>query len=59
MKTIKFFAMAAAVAAVFACKSPSEYEKLTAEVENDKDVKALQVSQIQIDSISYLLGANL
>lgn len=59
MKTIKFFAMAAAVAAVFACKSPSEYEKLAAEVENDKDVKALQVSEAQIDSISYLLGANL
>ena len=59
MKTIKFFAMAAAVAAVFACKSPSEYEKLTAEVENDKDVKALQVTDAQRDSISYLLGVNL
>jgi FKBP-type peptidyl-prolyl cis-trans isomerase len=58
MKTIKIFAMAAAVAAVFACKSPSEYEKLTAEVENDKDVKALQVSEAQRDSVSYLLGVN-
>lgn len=58
MKTIKFFAMAAAVAAVFACKSPSEYEKLTAEVENDKNVKDLQVSEAQRDSVSYLLGVN-
>lgn len=56
MKTIKFFALAAAAAAVFACKSPSAYEKLVAQVGNDKEVKALKPSSALMDSISYYLG---
>lgn len=58
MKTIKFFAIAAAAAAVFACKSPTDYEKMVSEVEKDKDVVALKASDEKVDSVSYLLGVN-
>lgn len=58
MKTIRFFAIAAAVAAVFACKSPTDYEKMVTEVEKDKDVVALKATDAKVDSISYLLGVN-
>lgn len=58
MKTIKFFALAAAAAAVFACKSPSAYEKLVDEAKQDAAVKALAPSEEKMDSVSYLLGVN-
>lgn len=58
MKTIKFFALAAAAAAVFACKSPSAYEKLIDEAKQDAAVKALAPSEEKMDSVSYLLGVN-
>ena len=58
MKTIKFFALAAAAAAVFACKSPSAYEKLVDEAKQDAAVKALAPSEDKMDSVSYLLGVN-
>jgi FKBP-type peptidyl-prolyl cis-trans isomerase len=58
MKTIKFFALAAAAAAVFACKSPSAYEKLVDEAKQDAAVKSLAPSEDKMDSVSYLLGVN-
>lgn len=58
MKTIKFFAIAAAAAAVFACKSPTEYEKLVTEAENNPEVKALAPTADKMDSVSYLFGVN-
>jgi FKBP-type peptidyl-prolyl cis-trans isomerase len=58
MKTIKFLAIAAAAAAVFACNSPSDVDKLAVEAEKDEAVKALEPSADQIDSVSYLLGVN-
>lgn len=58
MKTIKFFALAAAAAAVFACKSPSAYEKLVDEAKQDAAVRALAPSEEKMDSVSYLLGVN-
>ena len=58
MKTIKFFAMVAAVAAVFACKEPTAYERLAKQVEKADSVKALKPKAAQVDSVSYLLGVN-
>lgn len=58
MKTIKFFALAAAAAAVFACKSPSTYEKVVDEAKSNAEVKALAPSEDKMDSVSYLLGVN-
>jgi hypothetical protein len=48
MKTIKFFALAAAAAAVFACKSPSAYEKLVDEAKQDAAVKALEAEALRV-----------
>lgn len=58
MKTIRIFAIAVAAVAVFACKSPSAHDKLVAQVENDKEVKALKPSSALMDSISYYLGVD-
>lgn len=58
MKTIKFFAAAVAVLAVFSCKQPSVYEKMKADVEKDAEVAALEPTSATIDSVSYLLGVN-
>ena len=58
MKTIKFFAMVAAVAAVFAWKEPTAYERLAKQVEKADSVKALKPKAAQVDSVSYLLGVN-
>ena len=57
MKTLKFFAIAAAVVAVAACNQ-SGYESLVKEAKADKEIKKLEVTSSQIDSVSYLLGVN-
>ena len=61
MKTFKFLAIAAAVAAVVACgqtKTGSKYGKLGEEVAKDSEVAALAASEASVDSVSYLLGVN-
>lgn len=57
MKTLKFFAIAAAVVAVAACNQGG-YESLVKEAKADKEIKKLEVTSSQIDSVSYLLGVN-
>ena len=58
MKTLKFFAIAAAVVAVASCKQPSAYESLVAEAQQDQEVMNLTASVETVDSVSYLLGVN-
>jgi FKBP-type peptidyl-prolyl cis-trans isomerase len=60
MKTIKIMAVAAAIAAVMSCSGnkTTKYGQLGVDTANDKEVKALEVTDSAIDSVSYLLGVN-
>lgn len=59
MKTIKFFAAAAAVVACVSCnQEPTKYEALVNEIKGDKDLKKLEVSEEKMSEASYLLGVN-
>lgn len=59
MKTFKFLAIAAAVVAAVSCgQASSEYDKLCAEVSNDKELDSLAVKKAEVDTVSYLLGVN-
>ena len=57
MKTLKFFAIAAAVVAVAACNQ-SGYESLVKEAQADQELQKLEIASSKIDSVSYLLGVN-
>lgn len=59
MKTIKFFAAAAAVVACVSCgQEPTKYEALVNELKEDKELKKLEVSEEKKSEASYLLGVN-
>lgn len=60
MKTFKFLAVAAAMAAVMSCGDTkvTKFGQLGVEAANDSEVKALEVNASKLDSVSYLLGAN-
>ncbi len=58
MKTLKFFAFAAAVVAAVSCNQGSNYDSLVKEAMADNEIKKLEVTSSSVDSVSYLLGAN-
>lgn len=58
MKTLKFFAIAAAVAAMASCNQGTNYDSLVKEAMADGEIKKMEVTSAQEDTISYLMGVN-
>lgn len=58
MKTLKIFAIAAAVVAAASCNQGTNYDSLVKAAKADAEIKKLEVTTETVDSVSYLLGVN-